>query len=133
MKFISDIDVKLKIAYAGVFVVLFFLFLLSFYGCINKDAMSPKKLLTGIYDQYNTQYSDYMYQTGFVKEQGAWVKRSSPELSETQKNVLRKKKDILVKVHPLIILYDNLINTGGDIPPTLMPQIITLLNQLLII
>lgn len=116
--------------FAALFIGIIGLFL---QGCLAQDRTSPQKQLITIYDQYNTQYADYMVSTGFRKEDGAWVKRFEPELSEERKEILRKKKKILTQIYPMIKVYDNLVNTGGDIPPDLMPEIIDLLNKLAVL
>jgi len=98
-------------------------------GCLNRDGPSPQQQLVTIYDQFNMQYDDYMITTGYSKVTGDWVKVDEPTLSDDQKEVLRKKKKILIDVYPLIKSYDSFMITGDPIPPDLLPEILGLLNR----
>jgi len=91
------------------------LFLVSCAGMQSMSDMSPKQKLTMAYGTYNSQYSLYMADTGYVlNAEGVWEKTSAPTLSDDKRMVLKKKKDILTKMHPLIRLYDSMVN--GTIP-----------------
>jgi len=68
---------------------------------------------------YISQYKDYEY-----------LALDPSKLSEEQKIILRKKKEILVQVKPLIDTYDAMLKAGQT--PTLAQEqaIIILLNQI---
>ncbi|MDA3790506.1 MAG: hypothetical protein PF503_18690 [Desulfobacula sp.] len=112
--------------------ILFALVLLAFMsqGCFETGP-TPYQQMTTIHDLYNAQYADYMVTTGYVNEDGFWVKKTSPELTENKKKILREKKKVLSDVYPLIEMYDNLVITGGTVPPDLMPRILAMLESFL--
>lgn len=111
-----------------------------FFGCpmVPKGAkpfteMSPKEKVTWMYGVYNSQYADYQTMTGHTWDDTTkeWKKTSSPTLSEDQKEILRKRKDILTKVHPLIKLYDSTLTSGAVPGRETEQKIVNLLNGLL--
>jgi hypothetical protein len=82
-------------------------------GMQNPQEMSPKEKLIAAYGTYNSQYALYMYDTGYVlNADGKWEKVNSPDLSDAKKKVLRTKKEILIEMYPLLLLYDGMI-TGA--------------------
>ena len=77
--------------------------------------MTPKEKVTMSYGTYNSQFTSYMTETGWMMNiNGKWEKITTPVLSEEQKNMLRKKKAILVKMWPMIKIYDSM--TLGKAP-----------------
>lgn len=111
-------------------IVLMFWGLLLNQGCVAKQTIPANQLIT-MYDMYNGQYTMYMMTTGYDMVEGQWVKKRSPEMSEEKKKILRSKKQILTQVYPLIKTYDSFVRSGGDIPPHLQIQIMTLLDKLI--
>lgn len=82
-------------------------------GCVG--TMTPKKQLTMMYGTYNSQYTQYMVATGYtMNEAGQWEKKTSPVLTDDQKKILRKKKEILTQMYPLVKVYDSMV--VGTIP-----------------
>lgn len=63
--------------------------------------MSSTEKLTYMYQVYNSQHEDYMIMSG------------NPNLTETQKEVLRAKKPILESLQMLIPAYDQSIQSGA--------------------
>ena len=103
-------------------------FLSSVVSCVTTP---PKKQLTMSYGIYNSQYSQYMTDTGYmVDDDGTWLKVDDPLLTEDQKNVLRKKKEILTQMYPIIKVYDSMVN--GVIPhsSSTEQQLLDLIDQL---
>jgi len=108
-----------------VFVVLTFGLAVSITGIIfscHPDAkpfaeLTSKEKLAYIYQIYNAQHEDYMRMA------------ANPNLTESQKIVLRNKKPILVTLQTLIPAYDQQVQTGS---PTKVSeqQIYNLLTQL---
>ncbi len=87
-----------------------FLILLSvmFIGCVQ--TMTPKKQLTMMYGTYNSQFSQYMTDTGYtMDENGEWEKTFLTDFTEEEKKILRKKKEILTQMYPLIKVYDSMV------------------------
>lgn len=77
--------------------------------------MTPKKQLTMMYGVYNSQYTQYMVTTGYTMDEvGQWEKKTSPVLTDDQKKILRKKKEILTQMYPLVKIYDSMV--VGTIP-----------------
>lgn len=90
--------------------VLLLLVLASCAGIQNPAEMSPKQKLTMAYGTYNSQYTMYMTDTGYVLNvDGKWEKVNDPVLSEDKKVILREKKKILTALHPLIKVYDSMV------------------------
>ena len=124
--------IRRLVAMQFVLAVLFLFGLLVFQSCIGKQSSSPQNQLITMYDIYNAQYASYMTTTGYVIEDGQWIKKKTYNLSDEQKMILREKKKILVKVYPLIRVYDSLVGSGGKVPPDLQVRIMTLLDSLII-
>lgn len=103
---------------------------LMIQGCSMQQGATPQNQLITMYDIYNVQYADYMYKTGFEKQNGIWVKTSTPSLLDEQKDILRVKKKILTEVYPLIQTYDVLVQSEGPVPPDLQLKIMNLLDKL---
>jgi hypothetical protein len=79
--------------------------------------LTSKEKLTYMYQIYNAQHEDYMAQA------------ANPALPEAQKEILRKKKPILVTLQTLIPIYDQQVQLGN--PSTVNEQkIYNLLTQL---
>ena len=113
------------------------IFLISFNSCAMGTAksiseMTPKEKTTFMLGVYNSQYADYMSQTGYSwdGEKKEYVKISTPTLSDERKEVLKKKKEILTKLYPLIKMYDSVANTGVVPSHEVEQQIFDLLNNL---
>jgi len=105
--------------------VLFGLLLVLFLlGCAQlTGTQSPlskqEQFIMSVKSFYISQYKDYEY-----------LALDPSKLSEEQKIILRKKKEILVQVKPLIDTYDAMLKAGQT--PTLAQEqaIIILLNQI---
>lgn len=95
------------------------------------NEMSPKERVTYMYSVYNSQYADYMSMTGHVLDSGNnWVKTSDPELTSDQRSILKSRKEVLVKLYPLIRLYNAQAMSGKAVSRETERQIMDLLNQL---
>ena len=106
--------------------LIFYLFFAAgFLGCAgtgglqDPHSMGPKEFAVYINQAYVSSYDDYLMQ----------VQRQ--DLSEAQKDVLRKKKQVLTEVWPQIRLYNRYINTGVLPEQELKDTIIKLLEKLL--
>ena len=105
--------------------VLFGLLLALFLiGCAQiTGTQSPlskqEQFIMSVKSFYISQYKDYEYMV-----------LDPSKLSEEQKIILRKKKEVLVQVKPLIDTYDAMLKAGQT--PTLAQEqaIIILLNQI---
>jgi hypothetical protein len=103
--------------------VLMAIALMFFQSCVALNGekmkswseMTPKEKVVVAYSTYNSEYANYMLTTGWMMGvDGAWEKVTNPVLSEEQKNILRKKKAILIKMWPMVRLYDSM--TIGKTP-----------------
>jgi disulfide oxidoreductase YuzD len=113
------------------------IFLMALSSCAMGTAksiseMTPKEKTTFMLGVYNSQYADYMSQTGYSwdGEKKEYVKISTPTLSDERKEVLKKKKEILTKLYPLIKIYDSTVNSGAAPNREVEQQIFDLLNNL---
>jgi hypothetical protein len=100
-------------------------------GAKNLGDMTPTERAAYMLSTYNSQYDDYMAVTGYTKgADDVWIKTSEPDLSSDEIKILQKKKEILIKVKPLIRTY--LLLTEGGVTPTVEneQQILTLLLEL---
>ncbi len=80
--------------------------------------MTPKEKATLFNKLYVAQYDDYIQMA------------ASGTLSEDQKQIMRTKKKVLVKIQPLLLDYSNFVAMGLKPTPALEATIIDLLNQL---
>jgi len=80
--------------------------------------MTPKEKMIFLYKSYNKQYEDYKVQV--VK----------PNLTESEKVVLRGRKDVLTKVYPLIQAADLAVVEGKPFDPGNEKLIIGYIRQL---
>lgn len=72
--------------------------------------MTPKEKITVAYSTYNSEFSSHKTYTGWImNEKGVWEKKFFPTYTEDEKNMLQKKKAILMRMWPIIKLYDNMI------------------------
>ena len=81
--------------------------------------MTPKEKAVWMMDLYNGQFNDYKIQA------------AKPDLTEEQKVILRKKKEILTEVYPLIKLYVGYADSGVLPPADTEAVIMRLTNELL--
>jgi len=87
-------------------------------SCAHQQRSSVFEKSIWMMHVYNSQYMDYKSMT------------QMPNLTEAQKEILRKKKEILMKLWPLINTYNQIVDKGG-VPSATQEQMITnLLNQL---
>lgn len=86
-------------------------------GCALNQKVTKKDQLLYMYKVFNAQYQDYL----------SMAKRT--DLTDAQKDVLRKKKPILEELQVLIPLYDAAL-TSGRVTPNQEQQIYDLLNSL---
>lgn len=115
--------------------LLIFVLAMSFSACVNGSKpiseMTQKERLVVILSTYNSQYSDYMRMTGYIKDaDGKWIKNSSPKLSDSQKSILRQKKIILSKLYPLISLYQSYEVSGRAVDRATEAEIFNMLDSL---
>lgn len=79
-------------------------------GDIRKD--SRIEVARGLYQSYSTQYSQCMLSLGYYRINGFWERTDPPGLSEIQKTILLKRKEILVDAFKLIQVYEAGIGRG---------------------
>jgi len=99
-------------------------------GCV----MSNKKNITTAYSVYNSQYAMYMTDTGHVlTERGDWEKVTNPVLSTEKKELLRKKKNILSQIYPLIKVYDSMLIGTTPFSEKTERDLFNLIDQLILL
>lgn len=104
-------------------IALAIILVLFLVACAGQDVkpvseMTPKEKATWMLSMYNKQYDDYL------------VVAAKPDLTEAQKEVLRKKKKIMQEVYPLIELYSSYVEAGSVPTKETEAQIINYLNEL---
>lgn len=111
---------------AGMFLIL--MFFIVVIGC---SQITPKKQLTMMYGTYNSQYTQYMTDTGYtLNEKGEWIKTFSPVYTEDQKKILRQKKKILVQMYPLVKVYDSMVVGTVPYSATTEQELMNLIDEL---
>jgi hypothetical protein len=109
--------------------LLIMVFFMGVIGCVQ--SMTPKKQLTMMYGTYNSQYSQYMTDTGYIMdENGEWKKSFFPAYTEDEKNILRKKKEILTQMYPLIKVYDSMVVGVTPYSSSTEQELMNLIDQL---
>lgn len=99
--------------------------------CMACATMSPKKQLTMSYGIYNSQYTSYMTDTGYVlNDSGEWEKLNTPELTDDQKDILREKKKILTQMYPLLKVYDSMVVGTVPFSDKTEQELLNLIDQL---
>lgn len=81
-------------------------------------SMSQKEKAAWMMGVFNRQYDNYLIQSRIAN------------LTEGEKDTLRKKKEVLVMVYPLIITYDMFQNREETVSPEAEASIFGLLAQL---
>lgn len=98
-------------------------------GCV--ESMTPKKQLTMMYGTYNSQYAQYMTDTGYtMNENGEWKKTFFPAYTEDEKKILRKKKTILEQMYPLVKVYDSMVVGLTPYSSETEQELLNLIDQL---
>ena len=111
--------------------VFFILALVSCGVTTDSSTMTPKQKLIIAYSVYNSQYSSYMTDTGYSQsESGEWKKVGEVPLTEPKKEVLRVKKDILSRMHPLLELYSGMISGTNPYSVETETQLFLLIDKL---
>ena len=83
------------------------------------DKLPPKTRATLAMDIYNQEYQNYKLQA------------LAPDLTDHERDVLRKKKEALVQLHDVIQLYNGYI-MKGEVPPDLLEKkLVEALNAIL--
>lgn len=84
--------------------------------------MTPKEKSIWMLSVYNSQYEDYK------------VQAIRTDLTEAQKEILRKKKEILTKVYPMISIYTGYASNGvipeKELETTIVSNLETLLSMI---
>jgi len=111
-------------------IILTFLFCALFTaGCL--DSMTPKKQLSMMYGTYNSQYTQYMTATGYsLNEEGEWKKTFFPAYTDEEKRILRKKKEILAQMYPLVKVYDSMVVGETPFSSVTETELLNLIDQL---
>jgi len=100
-------------------------------GGKSLSEMSDKEKSVIMMDIYNQQFTDYMTKTGYTKIGDKWEKTGEIiDFTEDQKDIMRKKKEILTNVYPLITLYDSYVANNRQIDLATEQQIFALLDEL---
>lgn len=72
-------------------------------GAVSFNSLTPKQKATWAMNVYNAEFADHQ------------LKSSFPDLTESEKTVLREKKKILTELYSIIKLYDAVAGQGvGD-------------------
>lgn len=109
----------------NVFIVFFFL-LMFLSGCVTLNVnkpksiseMTPKERGAWFLGIYNSQDRDYRNMV------------ARPDLTNEQKDVLRKKKKIMKEVYPMIKIYNAYIDSGAVPTKEIEDEIVQLINDL---
>ncbi len=135
-----DIQKKVNFAKAGLVVVLFYALLFNLMGCVdqakikspfpNGGEWSPEEFGTTIMISYNTAYADYWESLGYSLIDGEYTKTREVNLTPNEKEYLRRKKDLLTKVWPLIKTYNVAIQLGEEPPTDLVSDIMVILTDI---
>lgn len=113
----------------GLLILILAFFVIGTIGCIG--SMTPKKQLTMMYETYNSQYTQYMTATGYsMNAEGVWKKTYFPSYTEDEKNILRKKKDILTRMYPLVKVYDSMVVGDTPFSSATEAELLDLIDQL---
>ena len=118
--------------------LLILMLILFFAGCAPQGSkplseMTDKEKSVIMFNVYNQQYTDYMTRTGFTKIEGEWEKINSVSLTDDQKVIMKKKKEILKGVYPLILLYDSFVINNRAVDTKIEAQIFSLLDSLVLL
>ena len=92
--------------------------LISACSMIGVKPMTPKQQATVWMEIYNFQYDDTM------------ATMTNPLSTEEQKTIGRIKKDILIKVWPMLKAYAEIVDAGGVPSEEMTLKIAQLMNQL---
>ena len=106
-------------------ILLAVLFLIGCPGLIPKDLkspadMNPKELATWALGIYNAQYDNYV------------TVSARADLTEDYKEMLRKKKKVLVELWPYLRLYVGYVDSGVVPTQELETKIIELIDNLIL-
>ena len=100
-------------------------------GVKTVDQMNPQEKAVWMMGVYNSQYADYMSVNGFaLNAEGSWEEVREVNLTDEQKEVLRKKRQMLTDAYPLITTYEALVASGKVPDREAEQQIVDLLNQM---
>jgi len=107
--------------------LLFILVLLFFVGAcagihggsLSWDQLTPKGKAAFAMSIYNTEYENYKADV------------AKPGLTKKEVKFLRKKKEILTKIYPVIQMYANYVQSGMVPPEEVEEQLINLLSLLM--
>jgi hypothetical protein len=108
----------------GLFVIIILMFLAGCIGGTNTegpkriDEMTSKEKATWFMGVYNAQDKDYRNVV------------ARPNLTNDQKEILRKKKEIMIQVYPMIKAYGIYVDSGAIPTKATEDQIIYLINDL---
>jgi hypothetical protein len=127
-----------RIVYLLVFVWSFSIIL---GGCayLQSQVLSPKQTLYWGMNVYNGEWDRYIRQTvkpEYVKEvinddREVTEDMVRTDLSEEQWEILRKKKEILSELYPVVQMIDETLNAGGMPPEETRNDLISLINRLI--
>jgi hypothetical protein len=108
----------------AIIVFLFSLILIGIAGCAMMGAkpyseMTPKERATYVLSTYNQQYELYLKEA------------TAPNLSESKKEILRKKKELMVQMYPYIGTYANYAKQGAFAPEDVEMALMKIMDKLL--
>jgi hypothetical protein len=99
--------------------VLVLLLLMGCAGVKPISEMSAQEKAAWFLTAYNAQYDSYLAQ-------------AAGPLTDTQREVLRAKRQVLTELHPLLLLYAKFAYDGGIPPVEIEVQIIRYIDRLLV-
>ena len=100
-------------------IVLFLALALVMSACATTgQKLNQKQQVTIWNDMYNAQYDDTMFLM------------TNPSSTESQKNIGRQKKAILIQVWPMLKIYADVVDKGGVPDEKTVNDITSLMNQL---
>jgi nitrogen fixation-related uncharacterized protein len=102
-------------------VLVAFMVACAMQGMKPVSEMTPKEKATWMMGVYNSQYDDYKSQAAI-----------SDSLTDEAREAMRKKKEILTQVWPLIKMFNGYVDTGALPDREVEARIIDSLNLLLI-
>jgi len=98
--------------------IIFCLLLVLSVGCATGQVMTTKQDATILMEQYNAQYDD------------VYNIMTNPASTPSQRNIALQKKEVLIKVWPMLITYSNIVNSGGTPSDQDTAAIVGMINQL---
>jgi hypothetical protein len=101
-------------------------------ACTYNVQITQKDTASWMNAIYNAQYADYL---SWFEKDSAGVLVLKPGTPEAQRQVLADKKKVFTKLHPLLLIYSEYVNTGivpaGVLISDVEAAAVTYINELI--